>query len=310
MKLRWFYVIALVALFPIKALAFGNEASRGQYRCEPGIIDPLTKAVNQDDLTTIQNLIAQYPDIKPEQFRVYSNAGLYSMLMFSAGHNYGNTCHPEIVKLLVLQGADLNTENPDGLLPLHVATIQGNYPIVKFLVEHGADIESKDGFGMTAIQHAIAWNRQDILQFLIFTLYIRWLYFFVGALIISSIIIISSKRLRQFVLRRKLMIVCVLLVIIAGSAAYLLFVYSSHSPMYRNHYEKIISYAVFLGNKDTVDSALCSGVNPNAIYDGPFCGWQSTETLLAWANRNGRSSVTSVLISHGATERTTSSWRP
>lgn len=49
--------------------------------------------------------------------------------------------HLEMVRLLILEGADLNARNEDGITPLHCAvTRECNYDVARMLIENGADL--------------------------------------------------------------------------------------------------------------------------------------------------------------------------
>jgi ankyrin repeat protein len=62
-----------------------------------------------------------------------------------------NRNDPEIVKLLLEAGADVNTTVSDSWTALMEACREGNLPIVKHLLESGADVNAKNSIGSTAL---------------------------------------------------------------------------------------------------------------------------------------------------------------
>ena len=66
---------------------------------------------------------------------------------------------PEIVRILVEGGANVNARCIYGLTPLHHA---GSLEIAVFLVEHGADVNARDNYGRTPLHGIAIANREDI----------------------------------------------------------------------------------------------------------------------------------------------------
>ena len=52
--------------------------------------------------------------------------------------------HTNVVKLLLERGADVNAKNRNGRMALMGATNQGHLNVVKLLLERGADVNAKD----------------------------------------------------------------------------------------------------------------------------------------------------------------------
>ena len=52
--------------------------------------------------------------------------------------------HPEVVELLLENGADLNARNEKGWTALHVAALCGNTRVIKILLGRGADVNARD----------------------------------------------------------------------------------------------------------------------------------------------------------------------
>src|SRR5579871_1803735 len=64
------------------------------------------------------------------------------------------------VKLLLSQGADINTRTEDGNTPLVLAVSQGaEYPkLVNLLLKKGADVHARNNKGETPLMNAVSWG--------------------------------------------------------------------------------------------------------------------------------------------------------
>lgn len=67
---------------------------------------------------------------------------------FTALHGVVGEDSPEIARLLIKSGADVNSKNEDGIQPLHVA---GNPEMVEILLDAGADLNGTDKDGSTPL---------------------------------------------------------------------------------------------------------------------------------------------------------------
>jgi ankyrin repeat protein len=72
---------------------------------------------------------------------------------------------PQVAHLLA-QGADVNTQDDDGLTPLHWAAKEGNQDIVKLLIAWGADVRVKSRKSLTPLDWAAEQGHQDIVALL------------------------------------------------------------------------------------------------------------------------------------------------
>jgi hypothetical protein len=69
---------------------------------------------------------------------------------------YGQT---EAARVLVRNGASVNSTNSDGATALHVAAFFCHPEMVAFLLEQGADVEARNRFGQTALETVAGeWN--------------------------------------------------------------------------------------------------------------------------------------------------------
>lgn len=59
-----------------------------------------------------------------------------------------------VAKLLIESGSNVNTQNKDGLTPLHESSIIGHADLVKLLIESGSELDRKDNEGRTPLYWA------------------------------------------------------------------------------------------------------------------------------------------------------------
>ncbi len=85
-------------------------------------------------------------------------------------------CLPNIVKLLLLNGADPNLRNCDRLTPLMKTAILGiqdarpmedKLKIIMYLLDSGAEIDAQAADGKTALMYAVGNMRLNIVEFLV-----------------------------------------------------------------------------------------------------------------------------------------------
>jgi hypothetical protein len=72
----------------------------------------------------------------------------------------------KVIRLLIENGAQINTQDNSGKTPLFIATYQGRQNIVQLLIESGADVNIKDENGKTALQTAIEMNYRGLSELL------------------------------------------------------------------------------------------------------------------------------------------------
>jgi ankyrin repeat protein len=77
--------------------------------------------------------------------------------------------HPEAVRLLLANGADVNvaSRNTQRVAPLHSAVAGGNVEIVRDLLAHGADVHARQDFGFTALHGAAAEGSEEMIRLLL-----------------------------------------------------------------------------------------------------------------------------------------------
>jgi hypothetical protein len=75
--------------------------------------------------------------------------------------------HVEIIRLLLLNGAEVNAKNNRGRTPLYCAALNGHIDILHLLVENGADLEAQDDDGWRALHYAALHGHLPFIQELI-----------------------------------------------------------------------------------------------------------------------------------------------
>lgn len=85
-----------------------------------------------------------------------------SLVMTAASNN-----HPDVLALLIAAGADVSTPNKYRVTPLAVAAEQGHLDAVNMLVAAGAKINARDTAGGTALSVAILRGYKDIVAALL-----------------------------------------------------------------------------------------------------------------------------------------------
>jgi ankyrin repeat protein len=75
---------------------------------------------------------------------------------------------PEMVRLLLDEGADPNLDDAHGFRALYYASKGGSAEIVRMLIEAGSDLEAKENqSGHTALMVAARWKRLEVVEMLL-----------------------------------------------------------------------------------------------------------------------------------------------
>ena len=121
--------------------------------------DAFLKACQEDDLETIEDLIFD------RTFRIDVNRslkdGANAIIIAAQEDKY------QLVKLLLLNGADANSKIPNGWSVLMLAIRTGNYDTCKLLVDKGADINEKSPEGMSPLTLAAFCDNFEIVKLLV-----------------------------------------------------------------------------------------------------------------------------------------------
>jgi ankyrin repeat protein len=62
----------------------------------------------------------------------------------------------DLVKVVVLDGADINAFTKEGVSALHIASLAGNFGLVSYLIEQGANVDAVDIRGVTPLHYAMS----------------------------------------------------------------------------------------------------------------------------------------------------------
>jgi ankyrin repeat protein len=124
---------------------------------EPDGTTPLHQAVRQNDLKSVEALIARGADVKAATRYGVTPMGLAAM--------NGNAA---ILRALLSAGADPNTATPGGETALMTAARTGSAAAVQLLLERGANVNAKDTVrSQTALMWAVTENHIDIVKLLV-----------------------------------------------------------------------------------------------------------------------------------------------
>jgi ankyrin repeat protein len=113
---------------------------------------------SEDDVEFVQLFIDHDADVNEA---MKSNPA-HTPLMFAAEEGF-----IKVGKLLVDQGADLNSEDNYGDPALNVAAFHGQMEFVKMLVDMGADLNVRGMYNRTAASHARKQGHDDVADYLI-----------------------------------------------------------------------------------------------------------------------------------------------
>ena len=90
-----------------------------------------------------------------------------SPLHIAAIGSSDQTCKEDICKILIAQGADINSQDKNGTTPLHWAATVGNTKIVELLISHNANVNALDFSHKTPLFEAARLHHVKIVNFLL-----------------------------------------------------------------------------------------------------------------------------------------------
>ncbi len=122
----------------------------------PSLDQQLIDAIKRGDLNKVIDLIKAGANINTRD-----KINSWTPLHYAVSGN-----HFDIVRHLIIHGADVNAKDDYGRTPLHIAAGKGYLEIVKYLVEHGADINAKDSDGKTPIDYAKENGHNNVANYL------------------------------------------------------------------------------------------------------------------------------------------------
>ncbi len=125
-------------------------------------------------MSKIDDLIGylENPDYERIRREVEADPSLVSMKRDGSGrtllHLAANDSQPELARLLIQHGADVNASDPSEGTPLHLAAESGSLEIVRMLLSHGAaSVNVQDGRAMTPLDWAALKRNDDVVKVLI-----------------------------------------------------------------------------------------------------------------------------------------------
>jgi len=154
-----------------------------------GSYDDMLDAVKQDDLPTVEALLARGMDvdttdanantllmIATQEHRIgMARRLLQANAKVGARNRYGETAlmlaaadgNPEMVKLMLDHGASINIS---GWNPLIYAAWRGHTEVVKYLLDKGAEVDAVSPDGITALMMATRDGHMDTVRLLLWEL--------------------------------------------------------------------------------------------------------------------------------------------
>jgi ankyrin repeat protein len=128
------------------ALSLGASAAHAQ---ATDIFD----AARADDVKTVQALLDKKADINQVDESGYTALTLAS---------YNGS--PNVVALLLKDGASTEVTDPMGRTALMAAAFQGDAQSIKLLLAHGAKVNVLDANGATSLEYAVEFGRKAVIK--------------------------------------------------------------------------------------------------------------------------------------------------
>ncbi|SFE90816.1 Ankyrin repeat-containing protein [Chitinophaga sp. CF118] len=120
--------------------------------------DSMYEATSNADTIAMKNFITRGVDVNLLIKQGFVEANLIITAVY--------TKNPEVVKLLLRNGADVDLDDGFGATALMYAVSNSNVEIVKILLEHGADPALKDKSGNNAFSNAKIARNKEITRML------------------------------------------------------------------------------------------------------------------------------------------------
>ena len=129
------------------------------------VADAVVAAIHSGDVARLRQLLADHPGVAsaPLGGRYKSRTPLHAVTDWPGYFPNG----PEIVRLLIEDGSDLNARQPGEETPLHWAASSDDWHVAAALIDAGADINAPDGSIGTPLANAVGYACWDVARLLV-----------------------------------------------------------------------------------------------------------------------------------------------
>ena len=124
--------------------------------CAGGSAENLAEVAKRGDLEAVSRLLESGVDVDMEDNKPHATA-----LMWAAHEGY-----PDIVRLLIEHGAEIDKRKVTSETALCFAAQQGWIEAIKVLVQHGADVNISGWQGASALEAARKKGHQEVEDYL------------------------------------------------------------------------------------------------------------------------------------------------
>lgn len=124
------------------------------------VLTSLNKAAKNSDNKSIVELVNFGHNIN-DKSSIFSQAPIHKIIESKKSDKY------EVLKNLILMGADPNTKDSNGWTPLHYACQSGDLEAVKILVESNSKLDSYSNNKRTPLHFACSGNFPEIVEYLL-----------------------------------------------------------------------------------------------------------------------------------------------
>jgi len=143
---------------PILHAAWSNNAELIKYMIKKGAkVNPkecISTACNLPNGSPLHNAAWRSPQILKVLLDEGANVSTENLHGQTAFHNAAQSGNLQCAEMLLKAGSKVNTVNVDGETPLQTAILRGNNDIVKLLLNNKADLNNKNKQGQTAMHMA------------------------------------------------------------------------------------------------------------------------------------------------------------
>lgn len=143
-----------IGAFVLRQIELGRDAKSVR-------ADPILEVSFRGDLPAVRALLDADPKAARGHLRSRDAAGMTAL------HRAVWGGHPEVVRLLLERGADVNARTGNGQTPISLAARWGRGDVMDVLLEHGADASARDDMGRTLLHYAAQYDHVDVMRALV-----------------------------------------------------------------------------------------------------------------------------------------------